>query len=204
MLRTLTLSLIALAPCSLLAESALFTPFATVLQPKAIEYKDFYAPGHKSNEYIAVSIGIGNHMEFGYTAPRFNDREYTSTWGLEYNLISPRIDSRPALAIGVSDATNLTGNGRRGYAVATFEFSVPYALKQKFFGQTSIGYLAGKRSTPFVNAKLPLGENLAYIVEYDGDEINTGFDFLAYKGITLRAAMKGNTALLGIKLHYQF
>lgn len=204
MLKKLTIALLLISPCFVLAESALFTPVATVLKAKAFEFKDFYSPGDKANEFASGSLGLGDGFELGYSAPRFNDKAYISTWGLEYNLIAPFTDVSPGLAFGISDATNQTSAGRRIYAVATYEIGLNYDLRQSLSAEFSLGYIAGKRSSPFLNSKIPLGGSVTYIVEYDGDNINTGFDFLVYKGITLRAAMRGTTTLLGVKLHYQF
>ena len=186
------------------ANNALFTPTASVLQTNEVQLDDFYGLGQRANEYGQVSVGLGDGFELGYAANRFNRTSYGSSVNIEYDYLVPFTDYAPGIAFGVIDGLNRTTVGRQFYFVASFSIGLNYDLQQSLAATVSFGYLAGNRTTPFVNAMIPLGGSVSYIVEDDGNEINTGFDLRILKPVTLRVAMRGSATLVGLRWNWKF
>lgn len=179
------------------ADQSLLMPTARRLAPGGLRAElwgdDRLAAGN-------LTLGLPRAFEMQLSEDAFGGDPGRPTASLAYYYLSPIADIAPGLAAGILDAANETTDGRRAYAVATMNRSIP-GLDRFGYVALTAGFEAGRRSAPMAGFNAPLARSVALIGEYDGYRFNVGLEQRLGGGAYARIALRGGAAyvVVGIR-----
>ena len=145
------------------------------------EFLRDFGSAKNGTDYLAA--GLGPSWEAEVRVLRHDGRAARTTADFTYNLISAVPGFSPGFAFGVQDALDQTRAGTRLFALTT--------IRNEFGGgnapfDITVGLLAGRRTSPFVGAAVPVYSWLRLMAEHDGDRGRVGFEARPAKGVRLR------------------
>jgi hypothetical protein len=153
---------------------------------------EFRAEGWANSQLSGATLtaGIIQGWEGQVSIDRFGADPGRPTGSLAYYYLSPIADITPGVSGGILDAANTTTDGRRVYACATMNRSLP-RLARFGYVELTAGLEVGRRLGPLAGAKVPLARGFSALAEYDGFRFNAGLDGQLGGGVYMRLATRG-------------
>ncbi len=127
-----------------------------------------------------------------------------ATFDFSYNYISPITDASPGISVGVQDAPNRTADGRRFYFASTFRVGLAGSADTFTPAEITLGGFAGRKSTAFVGAMLPLTPAFRLMAEHDGYRVNAGIELRPVSNISLKYLFIGSKPEIGVQVRSKF
>jgi hypothetical protein len=143
----------------------------------------------------SLTAGVGQVWEAAICLDRFGADPGRPTASLAYYYLSPIADITPGISAGMLDVANATADGRRVYACATMNRSVP-KLAQFGYTELTAGVEVGRRIGPMAGFRTPIARGFSALAEYDGFRFNAGVEAKLGGGEYLRLATRAGVPYL--------
>ncbi|MHB8637025.1 MAG: hypothetical protein ACYC96_11210 [Fimbriimonadaceae bacterium] len=145
---------------------------------------------------FSLTAGIAQTWDAEFSIDRFGADKGRPTASFAYYYLTPIADLTPGVCAGVLDAAAATTDGRRLYACATLNRSLP-KLGKYGYTELTAGMQVGRRSAPMAGFKAPVAREISLLAEYDGIRFNEGIEGRLPTGAYARIALRGNTLYVG-------
>ena len=144
-----------------------------------------------------VTAGLGQAWDAQISLDRFGFDPGRPTGALSYYYLTPIADLTPGIGGGILDVANATTDGRRLYACATMNRSIP-KLNRYGYAELTAGFELGRRPGPMAGLRVPAARNVSVLGEYDGFRFNFGAEGKFGGGVYARLAARGGVGYVVI------
>ena len=154
-----------------------------------------------TSQFLGVGIGPSFELDIrDRVTPGFHS---VGTVDFSYNVITNLPGISPGISLGVQDATNLTPEGRRFYAVTTFRNELD-DLPGNLYADVTLGVQFGSLSSPFLGVSVPFSEKFYLIAEHSGYRVSGGFEVRPAPHIAIRWVAQEGSSFVSLSAMTKF
>ncbi len=185
------------------ADQLIDIPTARKIPFEDVRYEFRAAPVVSGDLAHFLGIGVGNSFELDLRDVVKSGMNPVGTFDFSYNYIASVPGISPGISLGVLDASNLTQDGRRFYAVTTFRNPMD-DLPGNLYSDISVGIQTGSLTSPFIGISLPFSKSFYLIAEHNGFRLSSGVELRPAPHVAVRFITRDRETLVSISAMLKF